>query len=532
MKANLRLFSTAVMVSSVVFTSVADNKEGVEFYKSNQKGIAKQIFLENHANDAEACYYLGDILFSEQKLDSAAMYFDKGLAADPESALNKIGKAKLLIKSDPAAAQQAFKEILSKKNKKNVTLLLAVSKAYFDNGSDEYKSYLDAAKEADRKNPEIYLWEGDILLAQKKYGEAAAKYEQAIYFDNECKEGYLKYAQLYSEQNQQLAIDMLNKLLALDANSALALRELGEIYFKTGKFASAAEVYEKYMQLEHNNTRDLIRYALILYFSKDYQKSLEIVNTALAKEPNNVALNRLAMYNLFEMKKYDESLGAAQKLMSLDDKSALLANDYAYFGRLFNEKKEYGKAAEQFEKSFEMDSTKIDLFKDMATAYERTKEYDKAINYYNKYMATGGDNVKTQDYFALGRMYVVAGFSADSAHRRDYLVPADSIFAIITEKVPDNHLGYLWRAKTNAGLESPEVPEGYAKPHYEKTLELVLAEPEGREKVLIECYRYLGVYYLKHDDTPKTKEYFEKIIALDPNDTMAKQVLETLNNNK
>lgn len=532
MRAKKRLLSALCLVGGVVFTSSADNKEAIEFYKSNQPGIAKEIFLENleaNASDVDACYYLGEILFSQQKLDSAGLFFDKGLAVDPESALNKIGKAKLLIKNDPQAAQQLFKEILSKKNKKNVSLLLAVAKAYYDNGSDEYKKYVSDAREADRKNPEIYLFEGDVLKDAKKYGEAAASYEQAIYFDNNCTEAYLKYAQLYTEQNQQLAIDMLNKLLAINPNSALALRELGEIYYKGGKFASAAEVYEHYMTLEHNSTRDLVRYASILYYNKAYQKALDVLNTGLEKDPNSVALNRLEMYTLFELKEYDKSLAVAEKLMSVPDQSSLLASDYACYGRLLAQKKEYDKALVEFEKSYQMDSAKLDLYKDLSGAYERTKDYDKAIRFMNRFMKESGQESSTQDLFNLGRIYVVAGMAADSASRAPYMLSADSVFAIVTNMVPDSYLGYLWRAKASSAVDVAEVPQGLAKPHYEKALELLLNDPKGRERLLIECYTYLGVYYLKHDDTAKTKEYFGKVQELDPNDPVAKQVMDGLN---
>ena len=63
--------------------------DGIEYYKSGQPDRAK-IILERTLNDsetnqAESYYYLGEIAFPTSK-DSAMMYFEKGIAANPEFA--------------------------------------------------------------------------------------------------------------------------------------------------------------------------------------------------------------------------------------------------------------------------------------------------------------------------------------------------------------------------------------------------------------------------------------------------------------
>ena len=78
--------------------------------------------------------------------------------------------------------------------------------------------------------------EGDLLAADRKIGDAASSYEQAIYFDDQCKEAYLKYARIYARMNPQLAIDMLNKLIALDPEYTIAYRDLASVYYENNQF--------------------------------------------------------------------------------------------------------------------------------------------------------------------------------------------------------------------------------------------------------------------------------------------------------
>lgn len=63
----------------------------------------------------------------------------------------------------------------------------------------------------------------------------------------------------------------------------------------------------------------------------------------------------------------------------------------------------------------------------------------------------------------------------------------------------------MWRARTNSAMD-PETTEGLAKPYYEKVAEMLLAKNEPRyNSALIECYSYLGYYYLLKSDYPVSK---------------------------
>lgn len=68
----------------------------------------------------------------------------------------------------------------------------------------------------DKKLASIYVLEADMQAANKDYNGAAANYEQAITFDPNCKEAYVKYARIYAPINSEVAAEVLNRLLAHD----------------------------------------------------------------------------------------------------------------------------------------------------------------------------------------------------------------------------------------------------------------------------------------------------------------------------
>ena len=127
-----------------------------------------------------------------------------------------VDKVKSLIKTNPEQASDAAGELLKGKNKKNVELVTSVARAYLDVGQlKEAETYLEMARKADNKAPAVSVLEGDIAFARKDIGKACQLYEQAIYFDSNYKDAYLKYAQAYKSASPSQAIEKLNQLKAM-----------------------------------------------------------------------------------------------------------------------------------------------------------------------------------------------------------------------------------------------------------------------------------------------------------------------------
>lgn len=446
-----------------------------------------------------------------------------------------VEKVKDLIKTNPEMAEEQADDLLKGKNKKNVDLVLAIGRAYMEAGQlEQAEDFVKIAKKADSKSAAVSIFEGDIAVARKDPGTASQRYEEAIYFDPNCKEAYLKYADIYKAANPGLATSKLEELRAIDPQAVQVDRKLAEIYYSANEFDKAADAYSRFAEGDKATEKDLVNYSFALFLNHDFEKSLAVANLGLQKNPQHAVFNRLRMYNFIDLKRYDEAKQAADSFFAACKTEDLTYLDYLYHGTLLDALKDYNNAVISLEKAYEMNKDRTEVLRQISSSYEGAEKYEEAIDAFNKYVATLPEEQKTPDLtFEVGRLYYAEGTTADSVNytpemKKEALLQADSAFAKLAELVPDNYLGNFWRARTNSALD-PETTEGLAKPYYEQVAAMLeeKAKTEPRyNRTIIECYRYLGYYYLVTEDYEKSKEYWNKILTIDPEDAIATKALE------
>lgn len=446
-----------------------------------------------------------------------------------------VEKVKDLIKTNPEMAEEQADDLLKGKNKKNVDLVLAIGRAYMEAGQlEQAEDFVKIAKKADSKSAAVSIFEGDIAVARKDPGTASQRYEEAIYFDPNCKEAYLKYADIYKAANPGLATSKLEELRAIDPQAVEVDRKLAEIYYSANEFDKAADAYSRFAEGDKATEKDLVNYSFALFLNHDFEKSLAVANLGLQKNPQHAVFNRLRMYNFIDLKRYDEAKQAADSFFAACKTEDLTYLDYLYHGTLLDALKDYNNAVISLEKAYEMNKDRTEVLRQISSSYEGAEKYEEAIDAFNKYVATLPEEQKTPDLtFEVGRLYYAEGTTADSVNytpemKKEALLQADSAFAKLAELVPDNYLGNFWRARTNSALD-PETTEGLAKPYYEQVAAMLeeKAKTEPRyNRTIIECYRYLGYYYLVTEDYEKSKEYWNKILTIDPEDAIATKALE------
>lgn len=448
------------------------------------------------------------------------------------------------IKDNPDAAAESFDELTKGKNKKNISLLVAIGNAYLKNEKiAEAKDYAERAVKVDSKSAVACMFAGDVALAKKNVGDACGYYEQAILFDADCYEAYYKYARAYIGVNPQLSVDKLLDLKSKHPEEINVDRELAVAYYQMGKNSLAKQSYDEFMQRGTPEKSDYGRYAMLLYLNKDYAKSLEMTDKGMSMDPESHLLRRLKMYNLYELKSYDEGLKAADVFFEDPDNPDYVYLDFLYRARLYLLHGDKDLAIAEFDKALEADTEKEhpDIAKEASQAYEKWQDYPEAIRMYQLYLdGLKGGEEDVSDLFLFGRLYYMAAGSlaapvdstanevvaaVDTIQKKAYLAEADTIFAQVAQRVPDNYLGYFWRARTNAMLD-PETTLGLAKPYYEKALSVLEQNPKASKSVLIECESYLGYYYFLKSEYDESKIYWNKILAIDPENPTAKQALE------
>lgn len=544
----MKFFAALTLIAATVTAAFAsDYKDGIEYFKAGQIENAKTI-LERTINDAttdkaEAYYYLGEIAFLNGDVDTAAKYYADGLAINPEYRFNLIGQGKIQLMSDPKAAAKTFKEATKGYKKEALAPLnLAIAKAYYETATPGYDKYLNNARKNDSQLADIYVFQGDVFANEGDKGQAAGYYEMAKNFNPNCVEAYIKYCHVYFEINSQMAIAMLEELNELAPGSALAQRELAEAYYKDKQYTRAAAAYEHYVANPNHFEEDRVRLATLLFYGKRFDESYALAQEILANDADNFVLNRIVMYNLYEMGKFEDAVVVGKKFIALPagEKYVFIARDYKCYGDALMKVKNHIEAADAYSKAYDVEN-QADYLVDASGAYEAASRYSDATALYEKYLESVGEEATINDYFNYGRACYRMGM-ADTIGGEALLLRADELFSTVIEKKPDNYLGYQWRARA-AAARDPETTMGYAEPYYKQAIEaldaiLAGAEPSKAQKAAyIECYKYLGFYnYLKAYAEPakaneykeQTRYYWEKMLEFDPQNAEIIEALETL----
>lgn len=542
----MRKYFLTFVIGLVATTCCLAQDMGVNYFKTGEYETAQAVFQKRLAQEpALANYYLGEIAYRTGDKAKAEAYFQAGIQADAEYPFNHVGLGKILLASNAKGAEASFSTAL-KGNKKNVDVLIAIADAYYVNGqNDKMQDRLNDAIKADRESPLVYEFQGDMLKDAKDPGAAAGFYEQAIHFDPNYASPYVKYAQVYAGINAPLAVERLNKVLEVYPDYTLAYKYLADISYRVGRYNEAIAAYEIFFDKGDYSLDDLTRYAASLFFKDRFEEASALIQEGIEKDPNNFVLNRLLMYSAVETKDYDKGLLQARKFFALDKgDSEYIARDYMNYGKLLAKAGLFDDAVAQYELALELDPTQYAIYKEVAETFAGAGSSAMGADYYKKYIDAAGENAEALDFFNMGRYYYAAAGKAlaDTINveapqeAQQHLVNADSAFLVVSERIPDSHLGFIFRARTNS-LQDPTADLGLARPHYEKTLEILLAKDDvaANKREILEVYKYLSYYhYVQFDknklpeDKEKSIEYSEKMLELDPGNAVATQLIDAL----
>lgn len=444
-----------------------------------------------------------------------------------------VDAVKKIISSNPADLDKQMKPFY-KANKKNAENLVAFGREFMAaKDTANAKTYANYALQASKnKCAPAFILLGDIEAIGDNGGQAAAQYEQAIYVDPKNPDAYYKYANVYRKISPSGAVAKLNELreqrpdVAVDALT-------GRIYYMSNEFDKALAAYDK-ADKSQMEERDLSDYAMAAFFKAQNQKSLDIAKFGLSKKPRHAAFNRLAFFNSTELKKYDDALMYADRLFNQSDSAKFSYYDYTYYGNALSGANQPDKAIEMYKKALQQEdmdnkAKRAGVIKQLSDAYKSKEDYPNAIKHYMEYL----DNMEkstANDLAALAGLHMQHGNVLSGADKEEAFKKADKIYAELAEKF-DGALEYanFMRARVNGQMD-PDQSKGLAKPYYEKLVELLGSKTnlDATEKArLKESYHYLiSYYFIQKEDKATAKEYAAKMLVIDPENQIAKQVME------
>lgn len=532
-------------LAGVALTATAQTHvEGAEYYNADQFENAKELLLRSLNNPgtdkAVSDYYLGLVSIDENNTAQARKYFQDGIAANPEYAYNYVGLGRLLLKEgDKKGAEESFKQA-EKLAKKDAALHVAIARAYDSVDpvlyAKQITNKIEKARKTNANSPEVYIFEGDQLKEQKKFGEAGAKYEMAANTDNNATQAYVKYANLFTMVNPEYAITMLNKLLEVNPQSALGQRELAIAYYNGKDYANAAKEYGKYVQNPSHFKQDENRYAFLLFYGGDYQKGYDYATKLLSEDPGNFTAQRYQFMNAAQIPAMSdkllpmaEALLAAHRAKPADNKFAAI--DYTLIADELSKAKRADEAIAVIEEGIKEMPDNAAFNKDLAMKYVDAGNITGAAKAYEGYLAKV-EKPSYNDYVqqATFSFYAAVENKENQPVADKFFADTEKYAALAAEILPDNYKPVKFLGDIAKQKATKETVESAAVPMYTKAIELLEAsqDPSRYKSDAKDMYNYMGNYYLSIKDIPQAKEYFNKYLQYDPNNDAYRKFVEGL----
>lgn len=553
----LRRFLTLCFIGASFAAVAQTHIEGQEYFKADQFDNAKELLTRSLSNASTdkgvANYYLGMIAVRDKDLNQAKKYFAAGEQANPDYAYNYIGQGLLdLMGGNDKLAEESFKQA-RKLGKKDPGVEIAIARAYNQVDPVKYEKQIgkavEKARRIDIQNPEVYVFEGDVLRFKDDAGGAAAKYEMAKNYDKNATAAYVKYANLFTRVNPDYAIKMLNELLSVNPNSALGQRELANAFYNKGSrgdqqaYAKAAELYGEYVNNPAHFKSDENRYAFLLFYGGNYQKGYDYATKRLQANLNDFTARRYQFMNAAQIPAlkdkyltFASDLYNAHKANPAENKLAPI--DYILMSQEFGTAKEVDKAITVLQEGITELPDNAGLNKQLAMTYVDANDLAGAAKAFKGYLDKT-EEPNYNDYIQQCTFLYYAGAQNKSnpevankffTEEEGYLKKAEAAYPGFYK--PNMMRGQIEMAKAMQ-TDNQALALKAAAPYYEAALgQFEAMDPANvsanAKKDAKDMYLYMGNVAVDAKDNAKAKDYFTKALALDPQNQAIKDAINTL----
>jgi len=525
--------------SSVFAQSLADAKKAIDAEQYQKAKSMLKNLTTTQADKDENFFYLGWVYIKQDYADSAKAAFNKGIAVNAKSALNYAGLgAAARLDKDNSGATNNFNQAITLAGKSSkpyqyvgeAYLLVSAGAKVAPADANAAIAVLQKGKVVNPKDADLLITLGNAYRSQLKSNEAYQAYSDASTIDPKNPAAKVATGVLWQFANNfEDSEKQFQDALTIDPNYGPAYREWAETDVRwsytdpkmaSAKIKEAADHYKKYISLTDQSVESQMHYADFLLLAGDY-KTLQQVAADLSKSANsNARAYRYLAYSAYENKDYPAGLTAINTWFQKADPKRILPRDYLYQGRLQMASGQDSVGINTLRKALALDSTQTDVYGEIAKSLFRGKKYVEAGDAYKVVTQKGGRNVKLTDYFYEGISYYY-GYDEKKPTADSLIARADSAFSYVTQKSPTTADAYIYRARVNE-LKDKDRNNimGYAKPFYEKYIELVLAKgtPDDKtKKNLAESYVYLANYAeFKEKDLTKAADNYAKARDADP----------------
>lgn len=532
-------FRNVLMITALAgsFTTRSQSiAEGIALTESERFEKAAATFrslLTASPTDGEAWFYLGENYFENEREDSAAFCYNKGVEVNPRQPLNHAGQGKVLwVKGQQAEAIAKFDEAIAiatdKANKYPKKLQAQtqreVAEGYSSGNTKDLAKAMaavDAAIALDPTDPEALILKGDILWGQNPTdaSQPISFYKKASDLRTTSAKPVSRRGLVYRRaQNYDAAIAEYDKAIGIEPGFAPAYRGRAEAYFGKRDFQKAKADYDEYLKLNSGSQSAMVRYAQFLYLVQEYKQSLDLIGKLEQTGVDNNTLLRIKGYDQVELKDSLNAMATMDAYFAKQPQEKVVPSDLQYYGRAVALLGNDSLAGEKIMAAAAMPNADPDLYMEAGSYFQKAKRFDRAVAAYQA--KTNSSKVAVNDWYYLG----------SAAQRAGEYEVADMAWTKYIEKQPTIYQGHLGRARAQVGMD-PEKTTWQAKPFFEDALRNMKPEDIAGKAArdAEEAMFYLAFYHFYGSkDLPAAKCWFEKVKALNTGTERTKQSTDML----
>lgn len=560
-------FLLSILFAASVLFLFSEKKAGADPLQATDNRVKAALRLIDLGNAHEAVTQLQQLLQQEPKnaeahaamaladvelgnITAAMSEAQTGFDLDRHDVLVRIARGTVYGKQ--GKVQDALKDFQDalKTNDKEIGSYLALSHYYITIDSlKPAEILLYRAQSVNNNDVRSYLGLAELYERQRIPDLAIGQYEQAVQRDPNDVVVHAKLAGLYyrTRKYNESAGEWL-KIIRIDSTYSDAYYQIANLYFLAHQYANAAMYATKYAALKPNDirgqwllaraltengqykealpalqavsTNDSLRalsqllLARSYFFSKDYDKALDIYKNSTTLAPPD-----LSNYAAILITRGDTSGGIEQYKKSLVNDTVRTAQqkletELAIVNLLFKQKR-YEDAGQVFA-DMAAASPSVQWYTQAGQSYMFAKKPDIAKQYYEKALALNPNSLGVRYQMAYDELLTDAGTDAALASFNKLAEVAKSANSNDTAAIAEGFVAYHYGAKKDWAKVAEHMEQAV------KGLE------NSKSAFLPQFELVLGQSYHQLHEFGKAKEYYEKVLKIDPENKGAKEGLDYL----
>lgn len=545
---NIMNLSKKVVITAAVgfFTSFSfaqSVQDGINYVDSQKYAKAKQNYTDlitQNPKEASNYFYLGNTYLTQfdPNFDLAQESFNKGLAADSKSYLNKLGLASVKLGKGDKSAIAEIQQIVKDSREKDAEVLFRAGEALtlFEkfNSPDLAITFLNKAIERAQRGgvPANYYYSlGDAYRIKKDPGNAMSAYDKAEAVAKNKASVFTRKGTLWiAAQQWQQAKTNIDKAIAVDPTYAPAYKALAGYNIKYQRNAEATQNLINYAKYADEDAYTQLEIAKLYFTNEDFANAKTTLDSVFDKV-NDPIKYRLRAYIQYGDGDFAGAQKSIETFLSTAEKSRIQPSDDGLQGLIAAGLAKDEKDAAKKAQLDALATQKIGIAK---AAKDETLKWDEELA-----KVKGGINTASVEQGATS-----PAIEALKKKVAENPADTDSLYKLATEyqNVQNWNGAILTWGKMSTALPDwapAYYSQGYAyqqaqnndmaKASYEKFISLVKPEEIEASKPSL-GYAYFFIAFMEKEANPeKAKQDVAKSLEYEPTYQDAINLQNTLN---